>query len=110
MNTSKRILAVGVTLAAVTTTGIAFAAWTATGNGSGAAKATTMTVTVSAATAPGADLFPGGSAGDMVVKVTNPNSGPIVVTGITTDASGTQGGCTTGGPALTYTPGTALLT
>ena len=102
----KRAAALAAPLGIVASTGVAFAAWTASGNGSGSAKATTMTVDVQAAAAPTADLFPGGSAGALVVKVSNPNSGPIVVTSVVTDASGSQGGCTT--PALTYTPGSVL--
>jgi hypothetical protein len=103
---TKRIVAIGAPLAIVASTGVAFAAWTASGNGSGSAKAATMTVNVQAAAVPAADLFPGGSAGALVVKVNNPNSGPIVVTSVTTDGSGSQGGCTT--PALTFTPGSVL--
>ena len=103
---TKRIAAIGAPLAVIASTGVAFAAWTASGNGSGSAKATSMTVNVQAATAPAADLFPGGSAGALVVKVNNPNSGPITVTSVATDANGSQGGCTT--PALTFTPGSVL--
>jgi hypothetical protein len=106
LRNTKRIIAVGAPFAVLATAGVAFAAWTASGNGLGSAKATTMSVNVQAAAAPTADLFPGGSAGALVVKVNNPNSGPIVVTSIATNASGSQGGCTT--PALTFTPGSVL--
>lgn len=103
--TTKRIGALATATTAVMGAGIAYAAWTATGTGSGAAAATNMAVTVSAATAPTADLFPNGSAGALVVKVTNPNSGVIQVSGIVANPASTAtelegSGCSNGTPKL----------
>jgi len=62
---------------------IAFAAWTATGSGSGYARADTAqaltTVDVSASTA--ATLYPG-ATGDVVVRISNPNPYPVLVTDV----------------------------
>jgi hypothetical protein len=81
--TSKRVAAIGMPLAVVAATGIAFAAWTSTGTGSGYAKATTAstlsTVDVSASAV--AQLYPGGS-GDLKVKFDNPNPYPVEITSI----------------------------
>ena len=74
-------LLLGVVLAAA----VAFAAWTATGSGSGYAKATSAqaltTVDVSASTT--ADLYPGNSDGDVLLRVSNPNPYPVRVTSVT---------------------------
>jgi hypothetical protein len=72
-------LFVGVALAS----SIAFAAWTATGSGAGYSKATTAqvltTVDVSASTS--AQLYPGGT-GDVIIRISNPNPYPVLVTGV----------------------------
>jgi hypothetical protein len=64
--------------------GIAFAAWTATGTGSGYAKAISATalstVDVSASTT--ADLYPGNNGGDVLVRFSNPNPYPVMITAI----------------------------
>ncbi len=72
MRTSKRVLVVGGTVAALTTVGVAFAAWTSTGTGAGTATAGTaknLTVTAGAPTG----LFPTGTV-TMPVTVTNNNA------------------------------------
>jgi hypothetical protein len=111
--THKRTAIIATSLTGIVITGVAFAAWTATGVGSGAAKATTMTVTVESATAPAGDLFPNGTAGDLVVQVKNNNSGSIKVTGVVIDPAfptSKGAGCTTPGPDLTLAGATAALT
>jgi hypothetical protein len=111
--THKRTAIIATSLVGIVVTGVAYAAWTATGTGSGAAKATTMSVTVDSATAPAGDLFPGGTAGDLVVKVKNDNSGPIKVTGVVIDPAfptSKGAGCTTPGPDLTLAGATTALT
>jgi uncharacterized protein YfaS (alpha-2-macroglobulin family) len=71
MRTSKRVLVVGGTVAALTTAGVAFAAWTSTGTGAGTATATTAkNLTVTAGAPSG--LYPTGSV-TMPVTVTNTN-------------------------------------
>ncbi len=71
MRTSKRVLVVGGTVAALTGVGVAFAAWTSTGTGSGTTTAgTAKDLTVTAATPTG--LFPTGTV-TMPVTVTNNN-------------------------------------
>ena len=71
MRTSKRVLVVGGTAAALTGVSVAFAAWTSTGTGVGTTTATTarnLTVTVGAPTG----LYPTGSV-TTPVTVTNNN-------------------------------------
>jgi len=116
--TSKRIVAIGTPLAAVAATGIAFAAWTATGSGSGYAKATTAqaltTVDVSATVVAGASgLYPGGTTG-LDIKIHNPNSYPVLVTGVAAKLDATHfvvgtggGGSCTDDPSTESTPGNA---
>lgn len=97
--TSKRVMAVGVPLAAIAASGIAFAAWTTTGGGSGAATAlSAQPVTVAVATTT-ADLYPGFTAGKLYVTVTNPNPYPVTLTSISQGAGAVSvanagtGGC-----------------
>ena len=108
----SRKLAVLTTMVALTVVGLVYAAWTTNGTGSGYAKAGTAqaltTVDVSASTA--ATLYPGGPAGDVTIRVSNPNSYPVTVTGvagsgaITPDAG--HASCTTTG--VTFTDQTGL--
>jgi hypothetical protein len=80
-------LKTALALAALTVTvagGMTLGAWTVSGSGDAYAKATTASALTigdaSASTA--AQLYPGGS-GDVKVKVTNPNSFDVTVTGVT---------------------------
>src|SRR4051812_973266 len=102
--TTKRIGALGTATVAVMGVGVAYAAWTASGVGSGAAKAKTMVVTVAAASAPSTgDLWPGGTAGALVINVTNPNPVAMTLTGVVIDpanATSKGSGCTSGNPDL----------
>jgi hypothetical protein len=99
---SKR-LAVVTTMVALTVVGLVYAAWTTTGGGSGYAKAGTAqalsTVDVSASTT--ATLYPGGPAGDVTIRISNPNTYPVTVTGVTGNgtivADAAHTGCTTTG-------------
>ena len=74
----SRKLAVMTTVAALSAVGLVYAAWTTNGSGSGYAKAGTAqaltTVDVSASTS--ATLYPGGPAGDVSIRISNPNSFP----------------------------------
>jgi hypothetical protein len=103
----SRKLAVATTVAALSVVGLVYAAWTTNGGGSGYAKAGTAqaltTVDVSASTT--ATLYPGGPAGDVLIRISNPNPFPVKVTGvagngaITADAG--HAGCTTTGVSFT---------
>jgi len=81
---SRKAVLSGLITVAVLAVGVAFAAWTATGSGSGYAKATTAdaltTVDVSASTV--ADLYPGKSDGDVLLRISNPNPYPVRVTSV----------------------------
>src|SRR3954447_7010054 len=68
-------------VAAVLTSGVAYAFWTTTGAGNATAKAAGFNVpgvTVSGAT-PGTALYPGGTS-DLLVLATNNNAFPVTVT------------------------------
>lgn len=108
----SRKLAVVTTVLAVSAVGLVYAAWTTNGTGSGYAKAGTAqalsTVDVSASTS--ATLYPGGPAGDVKIEISNPNSYPVKVTGVsgngTITADAGHSGCTTTG--VTFTDQTGL--
>jgi hypothetical protein len=110
----SRKLAVITTMAALVAVGLVYAAWTTNGTGSGYAKAGTAqaltTVDVSASTT--ATLYPGGPAGDVTIRISNPNSYPVTVTGvsgsgaITADAG--HAGCTTTGVTFTNQTGLSI--
>jgi hypothetical protein len=90
----KFVVATGV-VAGLMASGVAWAAWTADGTGSGYAKATTaQALTTGTATAT-ADLYPGSTTGDLVVKINNPNPYAVNVTSIT-NGTGTITSDTTG--------------
>jgi hypothetical protein len=108
----RRPAAVVATLAILAAGGgIAVAAWNASGSGSAYSKAGTSVAltTVDVSATVGATLYPG-VAGDVVVKIANPNSYPVTVTSVTgtgaVTASGGAGTCTTTG--VTFTDQTGL--
>lgn len=96
---SKRVLAIGVPLAGIALTGVAFAAWTATGTGSGYAKAKTAQAltTVDATATVVQDLYPGQAAGSLRITIHNPNDYPVRVTSISQDSSAGKFVSSTGG-------------
>ena len=108
----SRKTAVVTTMAALAVVGMVYAAWTTNGTGSGYAKAGTAqalsTVDVSASTS--ATLYPGGPAGDVSIKISNPNTYPVTVTGVTGSGAITpdagHASCTTTG--VTFTDRTGL--
>ena len=110
----SRKLAVVTIAVAVAAVGLVYAAWTTNGGGSACSKAGTAqaltTVDVSASTS--ATLYPGGPAGDVLIRVSNPNSYPVTVTGvsgngaITADAG--HAGCTTTGVSFTDQTGLSI--
>ena len=110
----SRKLAVVTTAVAFAAVSLVYAAWTTNGTGSGYAQAGTAqalsTVDVSASTS--ATLYPGGPAGDVSIRISNPNSYPVTVTGvagngaITADAG--HAGCTTTGVSFTDQTGLSI--
>jgi hypothetical protein len=99
-------------MTALLVVGLVYAAWTTNGTGSGYAKAGTAqaltTVDVSASTT--ATLYPGGPAGDVSIRISNPNNYPVTVTGVTGSGAITpdagHASCTTTG--VTFTDQTGL--
>ena len=110
---SKKLAAV-VTALTLIAAGLVYAAWTTNGGGSGYAKAGSAqaltTVDVAASTA--ATLYPGGPAGDVLIKISNPNSYPVTVTGVagngTITADAGHAGCTTTGVSFTDQTGLSI--
>jgi hypothetical protein len=110
----SRKVAVLTTVMALAIVGLVFAAWTTTGTGSGYAKAGTAqalsTVDVSASTT--ATLYPGGPAGDVTIRVSNPNTYPVTVTGVTGSGAITadagHASCTTTGVSFTDQTGLSI--
>ena len=110
----SRKLAVVTTMVALAVVGLVYAAWTTNGTGSGYAQAGTAqalsTVDVSASTT--ATLYPGGPAGDVTIRVSNPNTYPVTVTGVTGNGTITadsgHAACTTTGVSFTNQTGLSL--
>ena len=94
----------------VTSGGAAYAYLTGAGTGTGTAHTGTMqTVTVSALVggdAPTSTLYPGGPAADVILRLNNPNSYSVKLTGVsgngTITADASHSACTTTG--VTFTP------
>ena len=113
MSTRKRVIAIGVAVAALAAAGLVYAAWTTSGSGSGYAEAGTAqdlsTVDVSASTTP--TLYPGAN-GDVLIQIQNPNPYPVRVTAIagngaiTADAG--HPGCVTTGVSFTDQTGLTI--
>jgi len=92
----KKLAVAGSLIGASVISGVAFAAWTADGTGSGYAQAKTAQAvsTVSASADTTAQLYPGG-AGDLQVRVTNPNDYNVTVTAISNGTGSIASGDTT---------------
>ena len=110
----SRKLAVVTTMVALAAVGLVYAAWTTNGSGSGYAKAGSAqaltTVDVSASTS--ATLYPGGPAGDVSIRISNPNSFPVTVTGVSGNGSisadAGHAGCTTTGVSFSDQTGLSI--
>ena len=110
----SRKLAVVTIAMAMAAVGLVYAAWTTNGGGSGYAKAGTAqaltTVDVSASTT--ATLYPGGPAGDVLIRISNPNSYPVTVTGVSGNGSITpdsgHSGCSPTGVSFTDKTGLSI--
>lgn len=100
-----------VTTGLVLTAGVAFAAWTASGSGNGYAKAQTVQslTTVDASASTTAQLYPGGT-GDVKVTVSNPNSFPVTITGVSGNGTITsdKGAACNASTGVTFTDTTGL--
>ncbi|HWT89542.1 MAG TPA: hypothetical protein VN179_00370 [Solirubrobacterales bacterium] len=113
-NGKRNFVAAAVTVMVLGVVGLVYAAWTTNGSGSGYAKAGSSqaltTVDVSASTT--ATLYPG-ATGDVILKVSNPNSYPVRVTDVTgsgtiTVDSGHAAGCVTTGVTFTNQTGQTI--
>jgi hypothetical protein len=91
----KKLSVVAVSMAAASAVGVAFAAWTSGGVGSGSAKAADAQGSAIEADTFAADLYPG-ALKSITVKVSNPNSYPVVVTQLTDGTSNAVGACVAG--------------
>jgi hypothetical protein len=104
---SLATVATGLVLVA----GVAFAAWTASGSGNGYAKAQTVQslTTVDASASTTAQLYPGGT-GDVKVTVSNPNSFPVTITGVSGNGTITsdKGAACNASTGVTFTDTTGL--
>jgi len=77
--------------AVVATAGVAFAVWTVDGAGSGSATTGTAQDLTVVASAVDSGIWPGGPAGAVGFKVTNPNPFPVKLTSVSYGALGTGG-------------------
>jgi hypothetical protein len=109
----KQLIVGAVTILVMGAVGLVYAAWTTNGSGSGYAKAgssqTLTTIDVSASTT--ATLYPS-SDGDVMIKISNPNSYPVRVTDITGNGAVTADaghtGCVTTGVTFTNQTGKTI--
>jgi hypothetical protein len=92
---SKRSAVVLGAAGVVLVAGVAYAAWTSTGAGSGSVTSTTSANSVISSSDAGAALYPGGTT-TFKVKITNPNSYPVVVNSISAGTSNVVNGCAAG--------------
>ena len=107
-------LAVLTVMAALSVVGFVYAAWTTNGSGSAYTKAGTAqalsTVDVSASTS--ATLYPGGPAGDVLIRISNPNTYPVTVTAVSGNGSitpdGGHSGCSPSGVSFTNKTGLSI--
>lgn len=94
--------------------GAAYAYFTSSGSGSGVATTgTVQSVTVLGATGTvSAPLYPGDSSGDLLLKITNPNSFTLTLTTITLNSAATpdsgHSSCTTTGVSLNNETGLSI--
>jgi len=104
---------IALALLALAAGAIAVAAWSTSTSGSAYSKATTASAIVltSAAASTSGDLYPGG-AGDLKLKVANPNSFPVRITGVSLTSGGTitsdNASCDSGGNGVTLTNQSSL--
>jgi hypothetical protein len=110
---SKKLAAIALGLATAAAATTAVAAWLASGGGDASAKAGTFASLTLADASAGmtGDLFPGG-AGDLKLKVTNPNSFAVTITTVSLQSGGSitsnVAACTTGGTGVSFTNQTGL--
>lgn len=91
MRISHRLAVLGAGTALVATAGVAFAAWTVDGSGTGAATTATASDLTVVAESVDTGIYPGGPAGGVGFKVTNPNPFDVRLTSLSYGALGTGG-------------------
>jgi hypothetical protein len=114
----------GLAIIVVGPSGAAFAYWNASGAGTAAAATGTMSapsvVAFLGGDTPSSALLPGGTS-DVMLRINNPNSYPVMLTAISANgsivASGARGTCTSPGvstnfpssPAISVAAGSSLI-
>jgi hypothetical protein len=104
----RRTVLVAAALLSLIAGAIAIAAWSTNTSGSAYSKATTASALVlsDASASTSGDLYPGG-AGDLKLKVANPNSFPVRITAVSLTSGGTItsniAACDSGGSGVTLT-------
>jgi hypothetical protein len=78
----KPVAVVAAAILTVGAAGAAWAAWSAGGSGSGTAKSISAQSIVVSAVTPAADLYPGGPAGKISFKLSNPNPYAVTLTSV----------------------------
>lgn len=89
MRLGNRLAVVTAGTVVAATAGIAFAAWTVDGSGSGAATTATAKDLTVVASSVDTGIYPGGPAGDVGFKVTNPNPFDVRLTSVSYGQLGT---------------------
>jgi hypothetical protein len=109
----RRTFLLALALAAAVATAVGVAAWSTSTSGNGYSKAATassLTLSDASASTSG-DLYPGG-AGDLKLKVANPNTFPVRITAVSLTSGGTitsnVSACNTAGTGVTFTNQTGL--
>lgn len=92
---SKRSAVVLGAAGVVVVAGVAYAAWSSSGSGTGSVSSTTSVNSVISSSDSGTELYPGATT-VFKVKITNPNSYPVVVNSISAGASEAAGDCAAG--------------
>ncbi len=110
---SRKLFFALAAIAALVASGVLLAAWSTSGSGNGYAKAgSASALTIGDASAStSADLYPGAS-GAVKLEVTNPNSFPVRITGVTKQTSGSiasnKGATCNASTGVTFTDQTGL--
>jgi hypothetical protein len=104
---SRKLVVTAVAALMLVTAGIAFAAWLVTGSDDAEATAASVTSLGVTVTSDMSGLYPTAKK-DLVLKVDNPNSFPVTVTGVTATVTGGSPSCAASNvtvtPVLPATP------
>jgi hypothetical protein len=109
----RKAIAIGLLIGLLVAASVAVAAWLTSGNGTGYSKAGSTQALI-IVDQPFVDipptLFPG-SNGDLSIKVTNPNSGPVTIKSVTANGgpgSSDESGCSNSNVTFTNQTGLSL--